>query len=142
VHGLVHYADGSVLAQLACPDMRVPIAHALAWPARMATTAARLDLAALGRLEFLAPDTDRFPALKLAYAALRAGAGAPTVLNAANEAAVAAFLAGRCNFLAIVDAVAGALDALGAPPVGGLDEVFALDEAARRCAVRALDRAA
>src|SRR6185369_10869131 len=85
VHGLVYYRDGSVLAQLGSPDMRVPIAHTLAWPERMVTPSRRLDLASISRLDFMAPDTVRFPALRLAREALRAGGGAPAILNAANE---------------------------------------------------------
>ncbi|HYI83356.1 MAG TPA: 1-deoxy-D-xylulose-5-phosphate reductoisomerase, partial [Acetobacteraceae bacterium] len=136
VHGLVQYADGSILAQLGTPDMRTPIAHALAWPDRMAVALPRLDLAALGRLEFLSPDPVRFPALRLARDALRAGAGAPVVLNAANEVAVALFLDRRLGFLDIATVVEEALDLLGAPEVRGLDDVLALDAEARRQAMR------
>ena len=93
VHSLVAFVDGSVLAQLGEPDMRVPIAYTLGWPRRLATTAPRLDLRDRERLDFEAPDPERFPALRLARAALRAGGAAPTILNAANEVAVAAFLA-------------------------------------------------
>lgn len=131
IHGMAHFSDGSVLAQLGSPDMRVPIAHALAWPARMATPAPRLDLAAIGRLDFAPPDTTRFPALALARAALRAGAGAPTVLNAANEVAVAAFLARRIGFLAIAELVERVLARLGAPAADDLAAVLALDGEAR-----------
>jgi len=136
VHGLVHYADGSVVAQLASPDMRTPIAHALAWPARMPTAVPRLDLAAIGRLEFHAPDTVRFPALRLAREALRAGSGATTILNAANEVAVQLFLDRRIGFLDIVAVVSGTLDRLGAPKADELDAVLALDRLARREAAR------
>ena len=136
VHGLVYYRDGSVLAQLGAPDMRVPIAHTLAWPARMPTAARRLDLAALGRLEFMAPDTERFPALDLARQALRAGGGAPTILSAANEVAVEAFLAQRIGFLDIVATVARVLDRLGAPPADTLEAVLELDALARQTAAR------
>src|SRR5271169_6642419 len=94
IHSMVAYVDGSVLAQLGPPDMRTPIAHALAYPDRMPTPAARLDLATLGKLTFEAPDPGRFPALRLAREALRAGGAAPTILNAANEVAVAGFLGG------------------------------------------------
>lgn len=131
IHGLVHYQDGSVLAQLGSPDMRVPIAHTLAWPRRIATTAPRLDLAALARLDFAEPDLERFPALGLARAALQAGGGAPTILNAANEVAVAAFLGHRLGFLDIAASVAAVLDRLGTPPADSLDEVLALDASAR-----------
>ncbi|MDE8347784.1 MAG: 1-deoxy-D-xylulose-5-phosphate reductoisomerase, partial [Acidocella sp.] len=101
IHGMVHYSDGSVMAQLGAPDMRIPIAHALAWPARVATAAPRLDLAAIARLEFSRPDEQRFPALRLAREVLAAGAGAPAIFNAANEIAVAAFLDRRIGFLDI-----------------------------------------
>lgn len=134
VHGLVHFTDGSVLAQLGSPDMRTPIAHALAWPRRMAAAVKPLDLAALGRLEFFPPDEERFPALRLARAALRAGRGAPAVLNAANEVAVARFLDHRLPFLAIAEVVERTLDALGAPPLPDLPAVLALDAEARRVA--------
>ena len=95
VHSLVEFIDGSVLAQLGSPDMRVPIAYALAWPERMATPAERLDLASIRSLEFEQPDLQRFPALRIARQALEQGGAAPTVLNAANEIAVASFLAGQ-----------------------------------------------
>jgi 1-deoxy-D-xylulose-5-phosphate reductoisomerase len=134
VHGMVCYSDGSVLAQLGSPDMRIPIAHALAWPERLRTHAPRLDLAAVARLEFAAPDTVRFPALRLARDALRAGAGAPTILNAANEVAVEAFLARRLGFLGIAAVVEAVLDRLGSPPAGCLDEVMALDGMGRQIA--------
>ena len=134
VHGMVCYRDGSVLAQLGAPDMRIPIAHCLAWPGRVATHAPRLDLAQVGRLEFFEPDEARFPALRLAREALRAGGAAPTILSAANEVAVAAFLERRIGFLAIADTVAAVLDRLGAPPAETLDAVLAHDDAARRLA--------
>ena len=137
VHGLVYYRDGSVLAQLGSPDMRVPIAHTLAWPERMATPAARLDLAALGRLDFAEPDLERFPALRLARAALVAGGGAPTILSAANEIAVEAFLGGRIGFLDIAGVAGRVLDIMGAPAAETLDAVLALDDEARRRAVAA-----
>ena len=131
IHGMVCYADGSVLAQLGSPDMRIPIAHALAWPQRLATQAPRLDLTQIARLSFMAPDEVRFPALRLAREALQAGAGAPSVLNAANEVAVAAFLARKIGFLDIAAIVEDVMQKLGAPPVPDLDAVLALDEAAR-----------
>ena len=136
VHGMVCYRDGSVLAQLGSPDMRIPIAHALAWPERLPTTSPRLDLAAVARLDFFEPDDERFPALRLAREALRAGGGAPTVLSAANEVAVEAFLNRRIGFLDIVATVEGVLDRLGAPAADTLDEVMALDRAARQAAER------
>lgn len=136
IHGLVYYCDGSVLAQLGSPDMRIPIAHALAWPARMTTSSPRLDLARIATLDFADPDLVRFPALKLARDALRAGGGAPTILSASNEVAVEAFLNRRIGFLDIAGTVARVLDMMGTPPSNSLDEVVALDGAARREAER------
>ena len=136
IHGMVYYQDGSVLAQLGSPDMRIPIAHTLAWPGRMATASPRLDLAALARLDFAAPDLERFPALGLARDALRAGGGAPTILSAANEIAVEAFLQRRIGFLDIASTVARVLHLMGAPTADSLDEVIALDAAARRIATQ------
>jgi 1-deoxy-D-xylulose-5-phosphate reductoisomerase len=131
VHGLVYYTDGSVLAQLGSPDMRTPIANALGWPARIPAPSPRLDLAALGRLVFEAPDPERFPALRLARAALEAGGGAPTVLNAANEVAVAAFLDGRIGFLDIAAVVEETLAALPDRRIANLDDVYETDREAR-----------
>ena len=142
VHGLVQYADGSVLAQLGSPDMRTPIAHALAWPERMAVDVPRLDLVALGKLEFFAPDTVRFPALRLCRAALQAGQGATTILNAANEIAVALFLDRRLGFLDIAAVVEETLAALGNPAINGLEAVLAVDAAAREEAGRLAARRA
>ncbi|WP_376090714.1 1-deoxy-D-xylulose-5-phosphate reductoisomerase [Roseomonas sp. CCTCC AB2023176] len=142
VHGLVQYADGSLLAQLGSPDMRTPIAYALAWPNRMHAAVPRLDLAALSRLDFSAPDETRFPALRLCRAALSAGAGAPTILNAANEVAVARFLARRLGFLDIARVVEETLEALGAPPANDLDDILALDAGARVRAEAVADRLA
>jgi 1-deoxy-D-xylulose-5-phosphate reductoisomerase len=136
VHSFVEYIDGSMLAQLGTPDMRTPIAYCLAWPERMATPSARLDLAGVARLDFEAPDFDRFPALGLAWAALRAGGSAPAVLNAANEIAVAGFLGGQIGFLDIAAIVADTLDSLNAAPVASLDEVVAIDGQARAEATR------
>jgi len=136
VHSFVEYIDGSMLAQLGTPDMRTPIAYCLAWPERMATPSARLDLAGVARLDFEAPDFDRFPALGLAWAALRAGGSAPAVLNAANEIAVAGFLGGQIGFLDIAAIVADTLDSLHAAPVASLDEVVAIDGQARAEATR------
>jgi 1-deoxy-D-xylulose-5-phosphate reductoisomerase len=142
IHGMVHYRDGSVLAQLGSPDMRVPIAHTLAWPRRAATPAPRLDLAAIGRLEFEAPDPLRFPALRLAREALAAGGGAPCILNAANEVAVAAFLDRRIGFLDIAATVDHVLQQLGSVAADSLDAVLALDALARDAAARSCaDRA-
>jgi 1-deoxy-D-xylulose-5-phosphate reductoisomerase len=134
IHGMVCYQDGSVLAQLGSPDMRIPIAHTLAWPRRMATTSPRLDLAAVAKLEFFAPDLIRFPALRLAREALQAGGGAPAILNAANEVAVEAFLNRRTGFLDIARTVGRVLQKLGTPSADTLDDVLALDAAARRAA--------
>ncbi len=134
IHGLVYYQDGSVLAQLGEPDMRIPIAHTLAWPRRMPSGSPRLDLAARARLDFFAPDLERFPALSLARAALRAGAGAPAVLSAANEVAVEAFLARRIGFLDIAATAAEVLETMGAPAADTLEQVVAIDAAARRAA--------
>jgi 1-deoxy-D-xylulose-5-phosphate reductoisomerase len=137
IHGMVHYRDGSVLAQLGSPDMRVPIAHTLAWPGRMATPAKRLDLAALGKLEFEPPDPVRFPALRLAREALEAGGGAPCVLNAANEVAVSTFLDGRLGFLDIVEIVSDVVQTLGGEPANSLAAVIDLDARARVLATSA-----
>lgn len=131
VHGLVQYTDGSVLAQLGTPDMRTPIAHALAWPARMAASVPPLDLIALGKLEFFAPDPVRFPALRLSREALCAGGGAPTILNAANEIAVGLFLEKRLRFLDIAAVVDETLSRLGAPEAADLPAIMAHDAAAR-----------
>ncbi|MGQ5702276.1 1-deoxy-D-xylulose-5-phosphate reductoisomerase [Sandaracinobacteroides sp. A072] len=134
VHGLVEYVDGSVLAQLGPADMRVPIAHALAWPERIATPVERLNLAAIGRLEFEEPDRIRFPALALAEAALAAGQCRPCVLNAANEVAVAAFLGGAIGFLDIAAVVEDSLAALAPGCPETLDDVSAIDAEARAVA--------
>ena len=138
VHSLVAYVDGSVLAQLGTPDMRTPIAYALAWPGRMATPGRRLDLAAIGSLTFEAPDAERFPALRLARAALRAGGGAPTIFNAANEMAVQAFLERRIGFLDIARMVETVLTDLDGVAVDTLADVLALDGEARRVAGRVI----
>ena len=132
VHSMVEYRDGSTLAQLGPSDMRVPIASALAWPARMDTPCAPLDLAAIGELTFRAPDEVRFPATRLAREAVTAGGSAPAVLNAANEIAVAAFLAGQIAFTDIAENAARVLDSMNdfsAP--GSLDDVILVDRAAR-----------
>jgi 1-deoxy-D-xylulose-5-phosphate reductoisomerase len=134
IHSLVCYQDGSVLAQLGTPDMRTPISYALGWPQRMTTPAQRLDLVQLGKLTFEAPDTKRFPALRLAREALHQGGGAPTILNAANEVAVAGFLAGELGFLDIARSVEHALAVLPAPTPESLADVRALDLEARRVA--------
>ena len=145
VHSLVEFCDGSVLAQLGLPDMRVPIAVALAHPERLPLDLPRLDLAALGRLEFEAPDPKRFACLDLAYAALRADEAAPAVLNAANEVAVAAFLEGRVAFPAIAEANAAVLEEhvarAGSGALRDLDDVMEGDAWARARARAALAQA-
>jgi 1-deoxy-D-xylulose-5-phosphate reductoisomerase len=142
VHSMVEYVDGSVLAQLGTPDMRTPIAHTLAWPDRMTTPCTPLDLAAIGRLDFEAPDFVRFPALGLALAALAAGGARPGVLNAANEAAVAAFLAGRIGFLEIALIVDKVLSRYDPAAPGTIDEALVIDAETRRVAALALERQA
>lgn len=146
IHGMVQYKDGSLLAQLGSPDMRTPIAHCLAWPRRLDLPVARLDLARLATLTFEAPDLVRFPALGLALSAMRAGGGAPAALNAADEEAVAAFLAGRIGFLDIASVVADVLEALtGSGALAAPESVAAvlnLDGEARRQAAVAITRRA
>ena len=141
VHSMVEYRDGSTLAQLGPSDMRVPIASALAWPRRMDTPCAPLDLAAIGELTFLAPDEERFPATRLAREAAAAGGAAPAVLNAANEVAVAAFLGGQIAFTDISLVVAQTLDRDLPPPPGCLDDVLAVDAEARARAAAMLELA-
>jgi 1-deoxy-D-xylulose-5-phosphate reductoisomerase len=136
VHSLVAYVDGSVLAQLGPPDMRTPIAYALAWPERMKWPAPRLDLVQIGTLTFEAPDMERFPALGLARQALSAGGSAPTILNAANEVAVGAFLASRIGFLDIARVVESALERVSKPSMDSLFEVQTVDCEARNFAER------
>ncbi len=142
VHSMVEYLDGSVLAQMGTPDMRTPIAHTLAWPDRMATPCPPLDLAQVGRLDFAAPDRAAFPALDLAFAALAAGGARPAILNAANEVAVAAFLAGRIGFLAIAETVARVMERYDPPAPDTLDAVFAIDAEARVLAETMMRQAA
>ncbi|WP_206419842.1 1-deoxy-D-xylulose-5-phosphate reductoisomerase [Minwuia thermotolerans] len=134
IHSMVEYVDGSTLAQLGSPDMRTPIAYCLAWPERIAAPSPPLDLAAMGQLTFEAPDETRFPALRLAGHCLRAGSEAATVLNAANEIAVAAFLERRIGFLDIAACVEKTLDRINIEDATSLEDVFALDAAARRLA--------
>jgi len=131
IHSMVEYIDGSVLAQMGSPDMRIPIAHALAWPERIATPAARLDLAKLASLHFEVPDENRFPALRLAREALDSGAVAPIVLNAGNEEAVAAFLDQRIGFGDIADLVEDLLVRVDAPAPRSIAEVVDIDRRAR-----------
>ena len=140
IHSLVQYVDGSVLAQLGNPDMRTPIAHALAWPERMSSGVAPLDLIAVQRLDFEPPDARRFPCLDLAYEAARAGGASPAILNAANEVAVAAFLEGRIGFTEIAAVVAGTLDRFPgvADWAGELDQMMEADRRARAIAEQSL----
>ena len=144
IHGMVQYTDGSLLAQLGPADMRTPIAHCLAWPARMPVPGARLDLAKLGSLTFEAPDIKRFPALGLALDAMRAGGCAPAALNAADEVAVAAFLSGQIGFTGIAGLVGAVLDRLAAgqdlAPAADIDSILALDMQARAVAHELLNR--
>jgi 1-deoxy-D-xylulose-5-phosphate reductoisomerase len=140
IHSMVEYADGSVIAQLGNPDMRTPIAHALAYPERVDSGVKQLSLAAVGSLTFEEPDLRRFPALALAYGALAAGGTAPIALNAANEVAVDAFLKGGLSFLAITDVIDGVLSRDPAEPVEGLDHVLEADARARASARQLLEQ--
>jgi 1-deoxy-D-xylulose-5-phosphate reductoisomerase len=141
IHSLVEYTDGSVLAQLGNPDMRTPIAYALAYPERIDAGVPSLDLFQIARLDFEAPDFERFPCLQLAYAALRAGGTAPAILNAANEVAVAAFLDRRLSFLGIPRLIEATLAALPAGPEGSLADVLTADAEARRIATSLISEA-
>ncbi len=140
IHSLVDYVDGSVLAQLGNPDMRTPIANALAWPARVDSGVAPLDLFRIGQLDFQAPDEERFPCLRLARQAAEAGGSAPAMLNAANEVAVAAFLDGRIRYLEIAGIIEEVLDHEPVIAVEELDAVFAADAKARLLAGQWLER--
>jgi 1-deoxy-D-xylulose-5-phosphate reductoisomerase len=135
VHSMVEFRDHSTLAQLGSPDMRVPIAHALAWPERMATPCQPLDLATIGRLDFEAPDLVRFPAIRLARDAIEAGGARPAILNAANEVAVAAFLEGRIGFLEIAMIVEETLTRYSPASPASIEEIWAIDREARGHAV-------
>jgi 1-deoxy-D-xylulose-5-phosphate reductoisomerase len=135
IHSLVEFVDGSVMAQLSNPDMRVPIAHALAFPERIQSGAVPLDLAALGQLSFERPDAQRFPCLELAYAALREGGTAPAVLNAANEVAVSAFLEGKLRYTAIPQVIERSLRQAPAMQADSVDTVLEADRNARRIAL-------
>ncbi|MBA4308196.1 MAG: 1-deoxy-D-xylulose-5-phosphate reductoisomerase [Sphingopyxis sp.] len=142
IHSMVEYKDCSTLAQLGSPDMRIPIASALAWPERIATTCQPLDLAAIGQLTFEAPDLVRFPALRLARAAISEGGAKPAILNAANEVAVAAFLKDRIAFLDIATLVEQTMMSyVPASPVS-LDDLFSIDAEARRYAQEQLEKVA
>ena len=136
VHGLVAYRDGSIIAEMGVPDMRMPIAHCLSWPKRSRVAGPALDLAKLGRLNFARPDLDRFPALKLARQALAAGGWATNVLNAANEVAVAAFLEERIGFMDIPRVVEASLGAVPAEPATTLATVEDADRRARAAAAK------
>jgi 1-deoxy-D-xylulose-5-phosphate reductoisomerase len=134
IHSMVEFPDGSVLAQMGTPDMRTPLAYALAWPERVASGAERLDFTRLGELTFEAPDLQRFPCLGFAYDALRHGRAASAVLNAANEVAVQAFLEGRLRFTGIATTIERVLDAFDPEPPSGIDEVLEIDRRAREVA--------
>jgi 1-deoxy-D-xylulose-5-phosphate reductoisomerase len=144
IHSLVSYQDGSVLAQLGAPDMRIPISYALAWPTRLATSVPRLNLAEIGRLDFQEPDLVAFPALGLARAALSRGGGAPTILNAANEIGVRAFLDGQIGFREIAAIVSETLDEADRLGMNAalvcLDDVYQADDAGRRLALENIAR--
>lgn len=134
IHSMVAYSDGSVLAQLGNPDMRTPIAHALAWPERISSGVAPLDLFEVARLDFEAPDFERFSCLRLAYEAIRRGGSCPAILNAANEVAVASFLEGGIPFTAIPQVIESVLASLPGGQETDLDALLSADAEARRCA--------
>lgn len=140
VHSLVQYVDGSVVAELGNPDMRTPIAHALAYPERIDAGVESLDLFNVARLDFERPDSRRFPCLDLAYRALAAGGNAPAVLNAANEVAVESFLSGRLPFLRIADVIAESLDTVPQGSANDLDSVLFADSEGRRAAKQIVSR--
>lgn len=140
IHSMVSYVDGSVLAQLGSPDMRTPIAYALGWPKRIPAPSPRLDFAAIGQLTFEAPDAVRFPALRLARRALQSGGSAPTVLNAANEIAVQAFLSRGIGFLDIAGVVEQTLDVIEHDGASSIEDVLAQDRRARDCAWNIIKR--
>ncbi|MEN9902066.1 MAG: 1-deoxy-D-xylulose 5-phosphate reductoisomerase [Pseudomonadota bacterium] len=141
IHSLVQYVDGSVIAELGEPDMRTPIAHALAWPERIQSGVHVLDLVACGQFDFAEPDLDAFPCLSLAYEALQRGGSAPAVLNAANEVAVAAFLDRKIKFLAIPEVIRQTLDEISDCPLTDLDSVLDVDRRARHYAQALVDGA-
>jgi 1-deoxy-D-xylulose-5-phosphate reductoisomerase len=140
VHSMVEYVDGSVIAQLGHPDMRTPIAQALAYPERIDAGVPPLDLTRIGSLGFEQPDFERFPALGLAYSALESGGAAPATLNAANEVAVATFLEGRLPFLQITAVIEETLNTLGSGSLHTLEEVLAADARARMRASQIIAR--
>lgn len=139
IHSMVEYIDGSVLAQLGSPDMRIPIAHCLAWPGRIDTPVARLNLAQIARLDFEAPDEERFPALRLAREAMVSGGAKPAILNASNEVAVAAFLERRIAFTDIAEIVESVLHAYDPPAPSAISDVLEIDGEARRLAARQME---
>lgn len=140
IHSMVEYVDGSILAQLGNPDMRTPIAHAMAYPERIDAGVASLDLFQIARLDFEAPDLERFPCLKLAYQALEAGGTAPAILNAANEIAVDAFLKRQLSFLGIARLNAAVLESLAVQKASSLDDVLGADREARLLAQQLLSQ--
>ncbi len=140
VHSMVEYADGSVLAQMGSPDMRIPIAHCLAWPQRIASGAAFLDLTRQSALQFFTPDLERFPCLRLGMEAARAGGTAPTILNAANEVAVEAFLRGESGFTAIPAIIEQTLAQMTCRKAESVDMIRQVDEQARAFARRLIHR--
>lgn len=143
IHSMVEFADCSTLAQLGSPDMRIPIASALAWPERIATNCQPLDLETIGQLTFEAPDNVRFPALRLARSAIQEGGGKPAILNAANEIAVAAFLARKIGFLDIAEVVEATLDEYaGNDPITSLEGLFSIDAGARSYAQHKIEKVA
>lgn len=139
IHSMVEYHDCSTLAQLGSPDMRIPIASALAWPERMKTDCVPLDLAKIGALNFEAPDDDRFPAIKLARNAIEAGGAVPAILNAANEIAVAAFLKGNVQFLEITEIVSRIIDSYSPPAPNDLADIFGIDKETRKRAAAMIE---
>jgi 1-deoxy-D-xylulose-5-phosphate reductoisomerase len=142
IHSMVEYHDRSTLAQLGSPDMRIPIASALAWPERITTNCLPLDLSKIARLDFEAPDHERFPALNLARAAISEGGAKPAILNAANEVAVAAFLAGQISFLDIANTVSSTLNGYSPNAPHSLGDLFSIDAAARHYALEKMDKVA
>ena len=140
IHSMVEYIDGSVLAQLGNPDMRTPIAYALAYPNRIESGVASLNLLEIAKLEFEAPDKKRFPCLQLAYDALQLGGTAPAILNAVNEVAVAAFLSKQCHFLDIAHLISSALNTIKIAPVSSVEQLIAVDQESRSFAQTCLQQ--
>jgi 1-deoxy-D-xylulose-5-phosphate reductoisomerase len=140
IHSLVAFRDGSLIAQLGEPDMRIPIAYALGWPERLDTTTPRLDLDAIGQLTFEKADPQRFPALRVARDAMRTGGNAANIMNAANEVAVAAFLDHRIGFLDIAALVEATLELIPTSGIDDLEQVFAFDQQARQACAGMIDR--